>query len=203
MDSLLHRCLLQVAAFYDRRKVGDVGALGFRRSTDLGVLVRCLVQLVQAGILRPAQSRFMDLGCADGRVNVLMSYLVRVSAGVELDEWTLEEYAPLRRRLEQSLASCRLPLPPDNIYLFHGDATDPDLHRAVEARTGLGFGDFDLYYTYLVMQAEFAEMLACQAKAGAVYMVYGLGPILPRLAGFELMETLSPMEGGLALYRKL
>lgn len=203
MNTTHQRCLQAVAAFYDRRKVGDLGALGFRRSTDLGVLVRCLLRLVRAGVLRPGQSSFMDLGCADGRVNVLLSYLVRVSAGIELDEWTLEEYAPLRRDLERSLALHDLPLPPENIHLFHGDATDPHLHRIVESGTGLPFGDFDIYYTYLVMQAEFAEMLSARAKTGAVYMVYGLGPILPRFAGFELIDSLSPMEGVLALYRRL
>jgi hypothetical protein len=35
LDDRTRKALLKVARFYDRRKVGDVGALGFRRSTDL------------------------------------------------------------------------------------------------------------------------------------------------------------------------
>lgn len=61
---------------------------------------------------------------------------------------------------------------------------------------------YDLFYTYLVMHEEFAEMLAERAKRGSIFMVYGLNKILPRYPGFRLLQNLSPMEGILALYQK-
>jgi len=82
---LLMPTLTRIARFYDRRKVGDVGPLGFRRSTDLGVLTTCADRLIAEGIIVPGETRFLDLGCADGRVNVLLSYLVRISVGIEVD----------------------------------------------------------------------------------------------------------------------
>lgn len=42
---------------------------------------------------------------------------------------------------------------------------------------------YDLFYTYLVMHEEFAEMLAERAKRGSIFMVYGLNRILPRYPG--------------------
>lgn len=194
--------LALVAGFYDRRKVGDAGPLGFRRSTDLGLLTACLPRLLEEGIVAPGGSRFLDLGAADGRVNVLMSYLARVSVGVELDEWTLDEHQSLFHEVSERLRAKRLPLPPRNLYLFQGDSTDPGVHEKILRETGLRFEDFDLFYTYLVMQEEFARMIVERARPGAVFMVYGLGPILPRFEGLKLLEPLSPLEGVLALYRK-
>ena len=78
----MRQILQAVAGFYDRRKVGDVGFLGFRRSTDLTRLVACLDRLIEQEILIPGKSLFLDMGCADGRVNVLLSYLVKVSVGI-------------------------------------------------------------------------------------------------------------------------
>ncbi len=139
MDARKRQALRRVAAFYDRRKVGDSGPLGFRRSTDLGVLAACLEPLVDAGVVRPGRTLFLDLGCADGRLNVFFSYLSRCSAGIELDEWTLEEYAPLKSELDRALAREGLPLPPENIFLFHGDATEERVHRMLEQETGFPF----------------------------------------------------------------
>ena len=64
------------------------------------------------------------MGCADGRVNVLLSYLVKISIGIELDEWTLDEYMPLKTMLEKKLGKDHLSPPPENIFLFHGDSMD-------------------------------------------------------------------------------
>ena len=36
---------------------------------------------------------------------------------------------------------------------------DESLHQRIDHETGLGFEDFDLYYTYLTMQEEFAELI--------------------------------------------
>jgi len=199
---LIRKTLDEVARFYDRRKVGDVGSLGFRRSTDLTRLTCCLDRMMDQGLLIPGQSRFLDLGCADGRVNVLLSYLVRVSAGIELDEWTLDEHELLKGELTEILVEGSLPAPPQNIFLFHGDSMEEALHESVREKTGTGFDQFDLFYTYLTMQEEFAELIVRKAKSGAVFMVYGLESILPRLRGLRLLTPQRSLEGVLALYRK-
>jgi len=196
------RALEAVARFYDERKVGDVGALGFRRSTDLLTLLDCLPPLLARNLLIPGQSRFLDLGCADGRVNVFLSYLTRVSAGIELDDWTLDEYAPLRQTLDTRLASEGIPLPPRNIHLFHGDSTSQKVHRALKAETGFAFEEYDLFYTYLVMHEEFSQLIRERAKPGAIFMVYGLSRILPRYPGMRLITQPQPLQGILAVYQK-
>ncbi|MFC1580169.1 hypothetical protein ACFL4N_04590 [Thermodesulfobacteriota bacterium] len=190
-----------IARFFDQRKVGDLGALGFRRSTDLERLLACIIQMVQMQWLVPGDSRFIDMGCADGRVNILLGYLMKYSVGVELDEWTLDEYAPLRTELEGNLENERLLPLPDNISLFNGDAMDRSLHGAIQEDTGIGLEDFDFFYTYLTMQEEFAELIVQRAKKGAIFMVYGLEKILPRWDGLTLL-TEQPLEGILALYKK-
>jgi hypothetical protein len=200
-EEIPKQTLLSVARFYDQRKVGDLGSLGFRRSSDLAKLVACLAWMVERQILVPRSSSFLDLGCADGRVNVLLSYLVKQSFGIEIDEWTLDEYEPLRKGLESALSEEGLPIPPENISLYLGDSTDESLHQRIQRETGLGFEDFDLFYTYLTMQEEFAELIAKKAKTGAVFMVYGLATILPRFPGLRLF-TPTPLEGILALYQK-
>jgi len=202
MDQHLKKSLSKVAEFYDQRKVGAVGPLGFRRSTDLMTLLVCADRLIGEEIIKPDETAFLDLGCADGRVNLFFSFLVRLSVGIELDEWTLEEYDPLRGELENTLQQEGLLSPPENIFLFHGDSTDKTLHDAITHETGMGIGSFDLFYTYLIMHEEFAEMLAERAKRGSIFMVYGLNKILPRYPGFRLLQNLSPMESILALYQK-
>lgn len=195
--------LYRIARFYDRRKVGDLGFLGFRRSSDLTRLVACLAALIREGLLIPGASTFLDMGCADGRVNVLLSYLTAKSVGVELDEWTLDEYSGLRGDLDEVLRGEGLPLPADNIVLLHGDTMDPGLHERLRRQAGLGFEDVDVFYTYLTMHEEFAELIKEKGRKGAVFMVYGLERILPRLEGFRLLTPREPLEGIVALYRKV
>ena len=202
MEGATKKSLKKVAEFFDDRQVGDVGPLGFRRSTNLTTLLACTERLVAEKIINPGRSAFLDLGCADGRVNLLFSYLMRFSVGVELDEWTLDEYGPLRTELMETLKKEKIPFPDGNIHLFHGDATDETVHDRIAGETGLGLSDFDLFYTYLMMHEEFALMLAEKAKKGSIYMVYGLHKIMPRYEGFRLIKDLSPMEGVLALYEK-
>ncbi len=201
IDEVTKRTLFAIARFYDQRKVGDAGSLGFRRSTDLAKLLACLRWMVERRLLLLRSSSFLDLGCADGRVNVLLSYLVKNSVGIEIDEWTLDEYQPLRKDLESTLSDERLPPPPANISLYLGDSTDEFIHQRIEHETGLGFEDFDLYYTYLTLQEEFAELIGRKGRPGAVFMVYGLATILPRFPGLRLL-TPTPLEGTLALYEK-
>lgn len=202
MDKRLIETLRHVARFYDRRKVGDVGALGFRRSSDLALLVGCLEGLLEEHLILPQKSRFLDLGCADGRVNILLSYIVRTSVGVELDPWTLDEYAPLRAALEHELEKAGLIPPPQNIHLFEGDSLDPLVHREIAHNTGLAFEDFDLFYTYLIMHEEFAALIAERATTGAVFLVYGLDRIMPRYTGLRLRDDLSPLNGIIGVYQK-
>lgn len=201
ISSSLTHTLPRVARFYDQRKVGDAGALGFRRSSDLGKLLACIGRMLEEQFLVPQGSLFLDMGCADGRVNVLLSYLLKSSVGVELDEWTLDDYPPLLAQLKIRLEAEHLPLPPKNIRLFQGNVMDSSLHQTIRKETGIGIGDFDLFYTYLTMQAEFAALIARKAKRGAIFMVYGLGKILPRWDGMTLL-TEPPLEGILALYKK-
>ena len=198
----LNKTLLEVARFYDQRKVGDVGFLGFRRSTDLNKLLKCLHRLIDQDILVPGESRFLDMGCADGRVNVLLSYLVKRSIGIEVDEWTLDEYAPLKNDLSSTLKEKQLPLPPDNIFLFHGDAMDGRLYDRIHATTGVSFEEFDLFYTYLTLHDEFARLIASRAKKGSLFMVYGLGKILPDFKGLKLLCPQKALGGILGLYQK-
>jgi hypothetical protein len=202
LDDQLKKTLLRVAKFYDQRKVGDVGPLGFRRSTDMMTMFACLDRLLDEKIITPNETMFLDLGCADGRVNVFLSYLVRMSAGIELDEWTFDEYGPLKFQLEEVLKQEGFLLPPENILIFHGDATDERIHQAIRRETGVRFEDFDLFYTYLVMHEEFAELIERKAKRGSVFIVYGLDKIMPTYKGFRLLKYISPMEGILAIYRK-
>ena len=202
MEDQVKKAIEVVSEFFDQRKVGDVGPLGFRRSTDLKILRACLYRLLNEKILIPGKSRFMDLGCADGRVNLLLSYLTKISVGIELDEWTLDEYGPLRNDLLKALGKDGSPPPPDNILLYHGDSTDENVHRRIQSETGLGIGNFDLFYTYLVMHEEFARLLQNRAKEGAIFLVYGLNKIMPAYPGFQLLKEMSPVEGILAVYRK-
>ena len=202
MEDPLKRTLEAVSEFFDQRKVGNVGPLGFRRSTDLKILLACLDRLLDEKILIPGKSRFMDLGCADGRVNLLLSYLTMISVGIELDEWTLDEYNPLRNDLVTTLGKNGFSPLPDNVFLYHGDSTDENVHHRVQVETGAGISDFDLFYTYLVMHEEFAGFLKDLAKEGAIFLVYGLNKIMPTYPGFRLLKELSPVEGILAVYRK-
>jgi hypothetical protein len=203
LDEQLRKALHKVAAFYDRRKIGNVGSLGFRRSSDLSKLLACLGGLIDQNILVPKKSLFLDMGCADGRVNVLLSYLAKISVGVELDEWTLDEYEPLRTALEGILKADQLGLPPANIFLYRGNSLDDEIHETIHRETGVSFGEFDLFYTYLTMQEKFAELVAKKAKPGAVFMVYGLEKILPRFEGLRLLTPEKPVESILALYQKM
>lgn len=187
MDFRSKKSLLKIAEFFDAQKVGDVGPLGFRRSTDLAKLLACASRLIAEKVILPGRSAFLDLGCADGRVNLFFSYLARISVGVELDEWTLDEYDQLRPELVKTLETAGMAPPNENVFLFHGDAVDEVVHDRIEHDTGLGLGDFDLFYTYLIMHEEFAQMLAEKARKGAIYMVYGLHKIMPRYPGFRLM----------------
>ncbi len=202
LDEGLRETLLKVAQFYDQRKVSHTGYLGFRQSSDLTRLVACIEHLIQESLLIPQQSLFLDMGCADGRVNVLLSYVVKESVGIELHDWILDEYAPLRKGLECTLREDHLQCPPHNIALLHGDTLDEAIHETIKERTGVPLEEFDLFYTYLTMYEEFAELIAQKAKRGAVFMIYGLERVLPKLNGLQLLTPGKLIQGIIALYQK-
>jgi hypothetical protein len=203
LDEGLGNTLLKVAQFYDQRKVVHKGYLGFRQSSDLTRLVRCVEHLIRHSLLIPQQSLFLDMGCADGRVNVFLSYLVKQSVGIEVHDWILDEYAPLKKALEGDLREHHLQSPPHNISLIQGDTLDVAVHETLTERTGVCFEEFDLFYTYLTMHEEFAELIAQKAKRGAVFMVYGLERVLPKLEGLQLLTPGELVQGIIALYQKI
>ncbi|MBW2458692.1 MAG: class I SAM-dependent methyltransferase [Deltaproteobacteria bacterium] len=202
VEPALQQTLAAVAQFYDARQVGETGGLGFRRTTRLSAMLACLDRWVELGIIVPGQSRFLDIGCGDGRVNLWLSYLVHVSVGIEIDEWTLDEYGPLRDELAQVLAAKGLPTPPDNLFLFHGDSLESSVHDEIRAATQASFADFDLFFTFLTLHDEIAPRIAADAKPGAVFIVYGLDNIVPRYDGLTLLEEASSRADKLVLYRK-
>jgi SAM-dependent methyltransferase len=202
LDARLLETLNRVAAFYDGRKVGEVGHLGFRRSTHLGALMGSLDLLLHEKVLVPGETRFLDMGCADGRVNVLLSYLVKASVGIEIDDWILEEYEPLKSALVEILLAEKFLFPPENIHLFLGDTLEERVHEKILQSTRLPFEAFDLFYTYLTMYQEFADLIAERARPGTHFLIYGLDLILPRLRGLTIVQDPRLLENKLALYRK-
>jgi len=194
--------LVETARFYDARMVGGAGPFGTWRSTELGRLLPCLATLEQAGLFTPGTCRFLDMGCGDGRVNVLCSYLTEISVGVEVDEWAMDEYGPLRDELDVLMDRRGLCRPPDNIRLFCGDSTSESVHAGIGERVGLDVDDFDVFYTYLNAHEVFSEVVAERGKPGSVYLVYGMNRIFPRYPGLRLVEELTPLGGVLAVYQK-
>ena len=193
----------KISEFFDDRKVGSVGPLGFRRSSDLKRLLAAIEELYKNKILGQPGFNFLDMGCGDGRVNILMSYLANKSIGIELDEWTLDDYHLLREDLDAELKELQLPLPPDNIHLFEGDALDPGLHNLIFRNTKVAIEDIDIFYTYLTLHEEISELITREAKPGALFMVYGLERIMPRYEKLDLLTSGEPLQGIIAIYRKL
>jgi len=202
IDPRIMTLLDRVARFCDGRQVGDVGAFGFRRSTELGRVLPCLEHLLSKGVLVPGKTRFLDMGCADGRVNLFFSPLVGRSVGIELDDWILDEYSDLKAALETHLSRQGLHLPSNHVHLFLGDSMKEAIHDRIEEETGIAFEAFDLFYTYLTMQEEFASLIAKKARRGSVFAVYGLSNILPRFPGLRLLTPGRALNGVLALYEK-
>ena len=194
--------MVKVADFFDNRKVGHSGPLGFRRSSDLKRLLAGIEELQSKNILKMDNINFLDMGCGDGRVNILMSYISDKSIGIELDDWTLDDYIALKEELEIELIKDKLQLPPDNIHLFEGDALDKKNHKKIRRKTGVAIDNIDLFYTYLTLHEEIADLVDREARPGALFMVYGLEKILPRYDNLELLTPEAPLQGILAVYRK-
>ncbi len=202
ISDLLLRTADLIADFYDGCKFGCEGCEGYRKSTDLDKLVRCIGELESKGLLDPARTIFLDLGCADGRVNVLMSYFVKKSIGIEIDRDILAEFEPRKRALVHALRSTGLPEPPDNIFLYHGSSLDEATYDRVFSQTGVRFTDVDLFYTYITLHDLFGDKIGREAKPGALYMVYGFNKILPRYDDLDLVISDAASQAIAAVYRK-
>lgn len=195
--------LALIAAFFHGCRFGYEGVEGYRKSTDLHKFLSCIQHLETSALIDPQRTVFADLGCADGRVNILMSYFVRLSIGIELDPEILAESGPRKAQLCSRLEQAELALPPANIALFQGNSLDPETYSKIHAEVGVHFADIDLFYTYITLHDVFAEQIAAEAKPGALYLVYGFSRVLPRYRKLEVLAPDLGSQGIAALYRKV
>lgn len=198
----LDGALALAAEFYDGCKYGCEGAEGYRKSTDLMKFTKCLRELKALGHVDGDCTVFADLGCADGRVNFLVSYFVKKSIGIELDPEILGEYAPRKKELVSRMAAADLALPPDNISLFAGSSLDEETYQRIYEADGVRFQDIDLFYTYITLHDLFGEKIAREARPGALYLVYGFSRVLPRYGGLEILLPDVASQSIAALYVK-
>jgi len=201
-DSRLQQTIATIADYYNGCKVGYVGHEGYRKSTDLYKFGKCIDELVAPGYIEPQHTTFLDLGCADGRVNVLMSYFVKSSVGIEIDPEILAEYRQRKKELTLELQRENLLQPPDNISLFKGNSLETSTYDLIENSIGVRFERIDLFYTYITLHDLFGAKIAEEAKPKALYLVYGFSKILPRYQGLELLVPDVASQGIVALYRK-
>jgi SAM-dependent methyltransferase len=201
-DMRLKQTVACIADYYNGCKVGYVGHEGYRKSTDLAKFARCIDELVRLGLIDPNHTLFLDLGCADGRVNMLMSYFVKHSVGIEIDPEILAEYSPRKKELTHRLQSENLIQPPDNIFLFNGNSLEAATYEHLENTINVRFEEIDLFYTYITLHDLFGAKIAEEAKPKALYLVYGFSKILPRYQGLELLIPDVASQGILALYGK-
>lgn len=198
----LHRTLKLAADYFDSRKAGCFGNTGYRKTTDIAKLRACVEDLAASGIVKPGSTVFADLGCGDGRVNLLMSYFVRLSIGIEIDSEIMSEYGPRKNELISILKSEGVVPPPENIFLFHGSSLEEETFDEIKSRTGVDFGNIDLFYTYITLHDVFAEKIAERGRPGAYYLVYGFNKVLPDYDSFELVDPDVGAQAIAALFRK-
>ncbi len=191
-----------IARYYDACKIGYVGHEGYRKSTDLVKFARCIDELLGLGLIDPNHTLFLDLGCADGRVNVLMSYFVKLSVGIEIDPEILAEYNPRKEELVHKLRRAKLIQPIDNITLFRGNSLESATYEQIESTVNVSFEKIDIFYTYITLHDLFAAKIAAEAKPKALYLVYGFNKILPRYQGLGLLIPDLASQGIVALYGK-
>ncbi len=201
-DTSLRLTLRRVAEIYDARSVGRVGGQGYRMSTRLTDIVSASERLIREGVLVAGETRFLDVGCGDGRVNVLLGYLTSISVGIELDELTIEEHGQHLRELTAVLAAEGLLPPPGNIHLLSGDATCMGSYLPGLQELGLSLADFDLFFNFLTLHEECAALVADHARSGAHFILYGADRVLPAYDGLCLVETATSREARIAVYRK-
>ena len=191
-----------IARYYDGCKVGYVGHEGYRKSTDLVKFARCIDELLRLDFIAPSRTLFMDLGCADGRVNVLMSYFVKLSIGLEIDPEILAEYNPKKEELRHQLRRANLIQPNNNIALFQGNSLEAVAYKQIEREVNVRFNQIDLFYTYITLHDLFGAKIAGEAKSKALYLVYGFNKVLPHYQGLKLLIPDLASQGIVALYGK-
>ena len=201
-DSRLQQTIATIADYYNGCKVGYVGHEGYRKSTDLAKFGKCIDELVALGYIEPQHTTFLDLGCADGRVNVLMSYFVKRSVGIEIDPEILAEYRQRKKELTLELQGENLLQPPDNIRLFQGNSLETATYDLIENSIGVRFERIDLFYTYITLHDLFAAKIAEEGKQKALYLVYGFNRILPRYQGLKILIPDVASQGIVSLYGK-
>lgn len=201
-DVLLKQTVACIADYYNGCKVGYVGHEGYRKSTDLAKFGKCIDELVALGYIEPQHTTFLDLGCADGRVNVLMSYFVKRSVGIEIDPEILAEYRQRKKELTLELQGENLLQPPDNIRLFQGNSLETATYDLIENSIGVRFERIDLFYTYITLHDLFAAKIAEEGKQKALYLVYGFNRILPRYQGLKILIPDVASQGIVSLYGK-
>ena len=191
-----------IARYYEGQKYGREGVEGYRKSTDLMKFARVVEELRRLDVVDEDTTVFLDLGRADGRVNVLWSYSVKRSVGIEIDPLIVQEYEPRKAVLLEALKRENRPLPPDNIHVFLGNSLEPETYETDFNTTGVRFSDVDLFYTCITLHDLFGEMIASSAKKGAHYLVYGFSRVLPRYEGHEVVIPNVASQSIAALYRK-
>ena len=201
-DVRLKQTVACIADYYNGCKLGYVGHEGYRKSTDLAKFGKCIDELLALGYIEPQHTTFLDLGCADGRVNMLMSYFVKRSVGIEIDPEILDEFRPRKGELTHRLQSENLIQPPDNISLFNGNSLEAATYEHIENTINVRFEEIDLFYTYITLHDLFGARIAQKAKTKALYLVYGFSKILPRYKGLELLIPDVASQGIVALYGK-
>jgi len=201
-DPRLRQTIATIANYYNGCKVGYVGHEGYRKSTDLVKFARCIDELLSLGLVDPNRTLFLDLGSADGRVNVLMSYFVKLSLGIEIDPEILAEYNPRKKELDQELRRKNLIQPINNITLFRGNSLEAATYEQIDSTLKVRFEDIDIFYTYITLHDLFGAKIAAEAKPKALYLVYGFNKILPRYGGLELLIPDLASQGIVALYGK-
>ncbi|SFM72798.1 hypothetical protein [Thermodesulforhabdus norvegica] len=203
MDRLTCKTLQRLAEFLDARKVGHVGNSGYRKTSDMAVLLKILERLIDKGIVVPKKTVFLDMGSGDGRVNIFMAYVCRWSLGFEIEDFIYDEYLDLKGEIASFLKMKGLKPLPDTLKVWCGDSLDERSHRKMSEETGVTLADVDIFYTYITMHDLFADFLREKARSGAYYMVYGFNGILPRYRGFELVDPDVAGQKIVTLYRKL
>ena len=201
-DVRLKQTVACISDFYNGCKVGYAGHEGYRKSTDLVKFGKCIDDLVALGYIEPQHTTFLDLGCADGRVNVLMSYFVKRSVGIEIDPEILAEFSPRKGELTHRLQTENLIQAPDNLSLFNDNSLEAATYEHIENTINVRFEEIDLFYTYITLHDLFGAKIAEKAKPKALYLVCGFSKILPRYQGLELLVPDVASQGIVALYRK-
>lgn len=202
-DLRLAETIMFIASYYDSRKYGYEGFEGYRKSADLRKFAFIVEELRRLNLIHVDRTVFLDLGCADGRVNVMLSYFVRRSVGIEIDPLILDEYEPRKQALTRELERKDLLVPPANIRLFVGSSLERLTYDRIAEQTGIHFKDVDLFYTYITLHDLFGEMIASKARNGALFLLYGFHKVLPRYDGLDILIPDVGCQSIATLYRKV